>query len=395
MARAYPMKWTPLQKFSITSGAALVLIGLGGLVSYFYAKREAVADEEVAQANESMRTAFRIVSLTSDAERLTKAFVVRPDSETRRTLERTQSDVEDALDAMRRDTEDNPHQRQMLDHAAPFVSASFREFRNTVAFRERAGADSAKRYLMRESSPNSADSLLALVGRMRDEELRVLAELTRHQSQAGATTVRLIQLGTMLTFLLAALALQPMRSGVAARLSSHFAAVEDGESAEAVTAARLQTLHKLIHALATARDPAVGARLLVSVGTAPLDATFAAVVVPNGAGSFTVLMSSDGAFDSVPTELARPIADTLRTAAFVKAESRAERERLFGPLAALDAHGANGAVLFVPLWSEAIAKGVLLFAFDDDRDFSPDDLDYAATLGRLGGNAVAFRPLTS
>jgi hypothetical protein len=37
----------------------------------------------------------------------------------------------------------------------------------------------------------------------------------------------------------------------------------------------------------------------------------------------------------------------------------------------------------------------LLFAFDGDRDFSTDDLDYAATLGRLGGNAVASRPLTS
>jgi len=395
MAWVYPMKWTPLQKFSITSGAVLVLIGLGGVVSYFYASREAVADQAVAQANESMRTAFRIQSLTNDAERLTKAFVVRPDSETRRTLERTQSDVEDALDAMRRDTEDNPHQREMLDKAAPFVSASFREFRNTVAFRERAGADSAKRYLMRETSPNSADSLQALVGKMRDEELRVLAELTRHQSQAGANSVLLIQLGTVLTFLLAALALQPMRPGVAARLSTHFAAVADGSSAEAVTAARLRALHKLIHALAATRDPAVGARLLVSVGTAPLDAAFAAVVVPNGAGSFTVLMSSDGAFDSVPSELARPIADTLRTAAFVKAESREAREKLFGTLASLDTHGATGAVLFVPLWSDAIAKGVLLFAFDDDRDFSNDDLDYAATLGRLGGNAVAPRPLTS
>ena len=133
----------------------------------------------------------------------------------------------------------------------------------------------------------------------------------------------------------------------------------------------------------------------MSVGTAPLDAAFAAVVVPNGAGSFTVLMSSDGAFDSVPSELARPIADTLRTAAFVKAESREAREKLFGTLASLDTHGATGAVLFVPLWSDAIAKGVLLFAFDDDRDFSNDDLDYAATLGRLGGNAVAPRPLTS
>jgi len=396
MAWAYPMKWTPLQKFSITSGAALFLIGLGGIVSYFYAEREAVADRAVAQTNDNMRTAFRIVSLTTDAQMLTKAFVVRPDSITRRTLERTQSDVEDALDAMRRATEDNPHQRELLDDAAPFVAASFHEFRNTVAFRDRFGADSARRYLMRESSPNATDSLVAIVGQMRDEELRVLAELTRHQAQAGATTVRLIELGTMLTFLLAALALQPMRSGVAARLSSHFAALPDGANAEAITDARLRALNKLIHALAANRgDPTVGARMLVSLGTAPFAAAFAAVVVPNGAGGFSVLMSSDGAFDTVPPELARPIADTLRTAAFVKAESKAERERLFGPLATLDAHGAEGAVLCVPLWSDAIAKGVLLFAFDDDRDFSTDDLDYAATLGRLGGSAIAPRPFTS
>ncbi len=383
------MNWTPLQKLSITTAAAFVLLGLGGVVAYYYASREAAATIAVAQTNDNMRAAYQIRTLTTDAERFTKAFVVRPDSATRRSLERTQSDVEDALDAMRRATEDNPRQRQLLNEAAPYVGASFREFRNTVAIRDRAGADSARRYLTRESPPNAADSLLSLAGQMREEELRVLAERTRYQVGTNAATLRLMQLGTVLTFLLAGLALQPMRPGLAARLTSHLTSGADGQPGERPSVARLRAIQTLLAALSTTRDPAVGARHLVTIGTAPFSPAFSAVVAPNGAGGFSVLMASDGAFDVVPPELAPSIADTLRTAVFVKAESREARERQCGAQVSLDARGATGAALFVPLWSKAVAQGVLLIVFADDREFETDDLDYAAALGRLGGPAVS------
>jgi GAF domain-containing protein len=154
-------------------------------------------------------------------------------------------------------------------------------------------------------------------------------------------------------------------------------------------------LQHLIADLESTRDAAAAARALVGIASPTLRATLAAVVVPNGAGGFSVLGATPQTFDAVSSELARPIADTLRTGEAAMAESRAERDRLWGSLAALDTAGARGAALFVPMRREGAVNGVLVLALSNDHVFGDDELVFAATLGRLGGPAVAARPLTS
>ncbi len=214
------MRWTPLQRLSITSGAALTLLGLGGVVSFYYATRLTNSERLVARTNRNMAAASRIIVGTQDGQRATKAYVVRGDSLALGVLQMAQATVEDAIDAMDEASEDNPLERRLLESLAPQVAASFTEFRTTVAIRDHQGADSARKFLERGTPPLEIDSLRKIVDLMRDEELRVLAEHARHQSSTGTTTLRIILLGTALTFLLAGLALQPMRSGAAARLTS-------------------------------------------------------------------------------------------------------------------------------------------------------------------------------
>ena len=229
--RGLAMRWTPLQKLSITSGAALILLGLGGVVSYYFAARLTASEKFVARTNQNIGSAFRIIAGTHDAERATKAYVVRGDSLERGALQAAQATVEDAIDAMNRASEDNPRQRRLLESLAPQVAASFGEFRATFAIRDRAGPDSARNFLMRGSPPHDTDTLMQIVNQMRDEELRVLAEHTRVLSTTGQTTLRVILLGTALTFLLAGLALQPMRAGVAARLTSQLVPADNAGAA--------------------------------------------------------------------------------------------------------------------------------------------------------------------
>jgi len=267
-----------------------------------------------------------------------------------------------------------------------------------------AGADSARRYLNGDLSAVASDSVVKLAGKIRDESLRVLAEQTRLQSAHGASAQRVILVGMVLTFLLAGIALQPMRTEVAARITSqivreHHEAIpelaHDAADAASAAHARLQAMHRLVASLATVRDAAAGARTIVTSARDMLGVTLAAVIVPNGAGGFSVLAASHEGFDSVSPELASAVAATLRTGEPAMAESRAERTRQWGTLAALDTAGARGSVLFAPLTREAVANGVLIAALDDDRVFDDDVLSCAATLGRLGGPAVAARPLTS
>lgn len=378
------------------------MLGLGGVVSYYFASRLTTTDRLVVRTNQNIAATFRIFAATQDAERATKAYVVRGDSLARAVLQVAQATVEDAIGDMHRASEDNPRQRRLLESLAPQVAASFRESRATLAIRDRMGADSARSFLMRGSARSETDSLMKIVDQMRDEELRVLAEHARYQSSAGTTTLRIILLGTALTFLLAGLALQPMRAGVAARLTSHLTPVDGASEADEPTGGqrtdtegRLQALYRVVAAITAAHRPADGARALVDAALALSAARLAVVIVPDGAGGFTVLHSSDATLTSVSPALAGPVAETLRAGTMAIAESRAARERQFGTLADLDALGASGAALLVPLSHDAVINGVLLVGFAGDREFREGELAFASTLGLLGGPALASRSFTT
>ena len=396
------MRLAPLQKLSASMGAALVLVGLFAAVSYFYASRLVATDGAVEQANSNMSAAFRIMVSTQDAERATKAYVVRADTSMRTMLRDAQSTVEDDIDALSRASEDNPHQRQLLAALSAQAAARFDEFRVTMTLRDRVSADSARRFLTRESPRGAADSLMKIVSHMREEELRVLGEHTRvHAANAGSAQ-RIILIGMIFAFLLAGLALQPMRPRVAKRLTLHLVGDQTVLSAEAAddagapgdaSAAHLVAIHRLVATLSTARDATSAAHALADSAASTLQSATCAVIVPDGAGGFTVLAASKAGLDTVAPDLARPVADALRTGEPVVAESRAARERLWGPLAVLDTHGARGAILIVPLLRPGASSGVLLAAFAGDHPFGDDELAFASTLGRLGGPAVASRPL--
>jgi len=213
------MQLTSVQKLSMTIGAALIVLGIFGGMSYYFSSRLVASDRAVERANTNMSNAFRLVTGRQEAERLSKAYVVRPDTATRRLLQNAQSQVEDAIDAMARGTEDNPHQVRLMKELATRASDAFETFRATLLVRDRAGPAAARKMLSRALPSLEADTLMSLVAHFRTEELRVLAEQTRLQSAHSETAQRVILFGMILTFLLAAVALQPMRGDVSTRLT--------------------------------------------------------------------------------------------------------------------------------------------------------------------------------
>jgi CHASE3 domain sensor protein len=394
------MQLTSVQKLSMTIGAALIVLGIFGGMSYYFSSRMVESDRAVERANTNMSNAFRLVTARQEAVRLSKAYVVRPDTETRGLLQSAQSHVEDAIDAMARGTEDNPHQVRLMKELANRAAASFETFRATLLVRDRAGPDAARKVLSRALPELDADTLMAIVGHFRTEELRVLAEQTRLQSAHSETAQRVILFGMVLTFLLAAVALQPMRSGVSTRLTSRI--VREHEIAagilpaearpQAAASVQLRAIHQLADALAAARGPAAAAQAVVQAATSAFSPALAAVVASDALGGLVVLASSNDSFTSVDVNLAAPIADVLRTETAAMANARRERDQPWSEFPALDAVGATGAVLFVPLAGVLAVVGVLMVVRADDYDFGDDELLFAATLGRLGGPALASRP---
>lgn len=394
------MQLTHIQKLSVTVGAALVVLGGFAALSFYFASRLAASDRAVERANGNMAAALQLVVARDNGERAAKAYVVRPDSMSLTAARASQTMAEDALDALTRGSEDNPDQSRAIQALGTGIAVSFDAFRTAVLVRDREGADSARRVLTGEFTARTTDSLMALVSRIRGEELRVLAEKTRLQSEHSAAAQRVILAVMVLSFLLAGLAFQPVRMRVASRIASHIVREHESGGGVVSTAARaraaasvqLRALHRLAASLATAATTHERAAQALVDATEPLAPTVAAVLTPDGAGGFAVAATSDDALDRPSLGLGRAAAAALRAGTAASASSRDERERQWGTLEDLDACGAEGAVHLVPLAREDASGAVLVLAFSDDRVLSDEDLQFAATLGRLGGQGVAFRP---
>ena len=92
----------------------------------------------------------------------------------------------------------------------------------------------------------------------------------------------------------------------------------------------------------------------------------------------------------VPSNLAQPLGDSMRTREPVVIESRAERSGRYPMLGRYSESGSSdGAFVVVPFVEHDESYGAMLLAFTDNRVFSDDERAYIATLGRLGGQAIA------
>jgi CHASE3 domain sensor protein len=207
------MAFTPVQKLSIGTGAALGLLALVGLVSYFSISQLIGGEHAVAGTNANIARLDRIITRTVDAENGHRGFVSTGDERYLEPINAAQGDVEYALDTLRGATEDDPEQRRNLDKLSPLVANRFREIRAAIALRQRFGLDTAAKLLRTEKQMRDGAGVLA--NQMRDQELRVLGERTRVMTDRGETALNFILTGSLLALGLALIALQPLRPSVA------------------------------------------------------------------------------------------------------------------------------------------------------------------------------------
>ena len=212
------MAFTPVQKLSITSGAAMVMLASGGVAAYLNTTQMVDAQNAAAHTNAIINTLDRVLQRTMVAENAARAFVATGDRAAVPTIDVALGDVEYALDSLRSSTEDHPLQRQHLDTLGPLVGTQFREIRQAVNLRQRSKQDSAAAAL--NAVPARRAVTARLLGEMRDEEVRVLGQRTRVMVASGRLSRYLIVGSTIFALVLALVALQPLRPAVGQRLTA-------------------------------------------------------------------------------------------------------------------------------------------------------------------------------
>jgi CHASE3 domain sensor protein len=398
------MQFTWVQKLSIGTGAALGLLALMGFVSYLSIHQMIGGQQAVAATNVNISRLNAVVGRTADAENAQRGFVSTGDTQYLDPMNAAFSDVEDAIQGLNKATEDDPNQRRNLDTLGAMVSKRFKEINAVVATRKRAGPDSAARLLKSQTSVRSRNAVGVLGAKMRDEEFRVLGERTRAMNVTGETALRVILGGSIFALILAFFALQPLRPSVERRLTQRLSQVLVAPLPElqlTMTEAarhagdRLVRLQQVIAALNGPATRSDVAQALLTRGAPPLVASLG-LVVSGDSDALTVVRALGDVVPHlvvgamVPANLIAPLAEAVRTLDPVVIESRAERSGRFPALARFSESGtSDGAFVAVPLVEDDRAYGALLLAFADNRVFSDDERAYLATLGRLGGQAIA------
>jgi methyl-accepting chemotaxis protein WspA len=217
--------FTPVQKLSITSGAAMALLGAAGILSYVNTMQMVGAQQAAARTNGVIASLDRIRVNTTAAENATRGFVATGRETMLAALDDAQGEVEYAIDSLRTATEDHPAQRRLLDSVGVAISAHFRDMRQMVAVHKKAGRDSAAQMLARTHAARPVAT--ELLTEMREEEVRVLGEKSRLMAESGASTRTFIIAGSIFSFILALVALQPLRPSVEKRLTASLSAIRD------------------------------------------------------------------------------------------------------------------------------------------------------------------------
>lgn len=397
------MAFTPVQKLSVGSGIALTVLAIVGLTTFLGISQMMGSEHAVANTNAAISTLDRVVTRTVDAENAQRGYLSTGNEAYLEPLDDAQNDVEYALDSLRALTEDDPQQRRNLEQLAPLIATRFRDVRAGIMLRKRNGSEKAEKLLAAETAIRSRAGAGPIANKMRDEELRVLGERTRIMTDTGKRARRIILGGSVLALLLALISVQPMRPSVARQLTERLsrALVTSPElelTIQEVTRHAGDRLVRLEQMVAALNDPMTSdevAHLLLQKGAPPFVASLGLVVQRRDAG-FVVLCSlgqavaalHDGAM--VPPEYSPPLVQAEQTSEPVIIESSGERAQLFPSLARFSESGtSDGAFVAAPLFANGAVHGVLLLAFASDRVFGDDERAYLATLGRLGGLALA------
>lgn len=241
--------------------------------------------------------------------------------------------------------------------------------------------------------------MLPLVQRMRDEELRVLADRMRQQALQGRTATTLMLAASILAFVLAALAFTPIKPELAARLTRRLttpvgltAIPEFGVSlAEATRQAgdRLARLEQLAYVLDNPESAETVGDAIITRGLGNHTSAVSLVSRYDGSAWHVVARRNAKATvgSALPAAIAKVFEDAARTRDPVVMESQAERDKLYPELPALGVTHEI-ALIAIPFVANGRAVGGFVLAFDGPRVFGDDERAYLATLGRLGGQAL-------
>ncbi len=375
------------QKISAGLGAALVILGAIGVVSFVGAREFMRVATNAARARIIIQAVDRTHARLERAIIEQRGYLITGDAGYLHRFRMAADSTGVAVEQLRDLTRASPRQRARVDTAARYIADRLELLRRTVIVRQEEGAGAAARTVVRSGS-QFLEEIRRLLTSIQDDERERFTAWSAETRRRAQMTMRVIALGAALAFVLAVVAAaaivrdlrQQRRTHVTLRFLSEasqaLASSLDVETTLA-TVANLAVEELADHAVVDMLRDDGRIERVASAAAHPQDLPWLAVLRRH---------------PPEPTRDANPVVQAIRTGHAVHV-SNFDDERMravaSGPehLAALRAHGPVSA-LSVPLIARGAILGALTFGRHGARPWSGADRTLAAEIASRAALAV-------
>jgi methyl-accepting chemotaxis protein len=190
--RRTSIRWSIGNKIVAVFVVAIVIYGIVTGLTYRGIRQH---DETTARENHTYEVLInldRVLSALMDAETGQRGFVITGAEQYLEPYRRGKADVRKALERVRELTADNPVQRKHIANLDPLAMTKLSELEETIDLRRTKGFEAALAVVRTNKGKTVMDQVRVVIGEMRDEEQRLLAERREGVRSSDARNVRVV-----------------------------------------------------------------------------------------------------------------------------------------------------------------------------------------------------------
>ena len=200
------MRVTIGKKLTIGFGLGLIVLIIIGTVSYLGTKNIMKNVFWTEHTYGVLGEIAHIVSDLKDAETGQRGFLITGEERYLEPYSRAVADYKKQIDHVQELTIDNPIQQKRVEKLSLLVEAKFEELQETINLRKNQGFKAALAVVLTDSGKIIMDDIRAVVDEMTSEEMTLLEVRSQDQKTSAITTKTTIVIGTIIAFVLMALA---------------------------------------------------------------------------------------------------------------------------------------------------------------------------------------------
>jgi methyl-accepting chemotaxis protein len=224
-------------KIGLGFALSLIILGLIGVVAYRNTAELIEDSRWAARAQVVMEKLEVALSAIKDEESGSRAFAMA-DEERHLDQQRTAlARCEAALQEVRELTADNPTQQARLRALVPLIQAKSEFARGLIAVRRDKGFEAALALFRTGEGKTAMDAIRVVVAEMQADQRRLLEKRNAESEATAASSLNTIVWGTLLAFLLVAIAATVITRGITGSLRAIVAAAERLGSGDLTTRA--------------------------------------------------------------------------------------------------------------------------------------------------------------